>query len=446
MTLEKALQSTPTSFTSVVTDVPIEGWSGWNVINISPLTTYGNTAGTQYGRLRFTFKANGGNTSYIGLNIMKIQGYGGMGWTTPSNMAKTGHLYSYDADQNATFPAQITATQFNGNATTATSSTRLNANTEITYGWNGINYFNISTTNQSAAKVNDTPFASSVWTHILRFNHANNTGYYTDLAIPFSANSIYYKRINEGALQNSSINGGWVKVLDQLNYTDYTVTKTGSGASGTWGISISGNAATASSVAWNNITDKPINLKAYSGSLASGGWAQLNGKANSPSIAIAYNSNPAAWNSYPYSSSMVFGCSDTRGLLDIAYNTPTITFGGTSFSNATDDNPKWYFKINGTSGQSYTFPSTSKTLAATDGTGASGTWGISISGTAAKATADKNGNDITTKYVTVDTAQDNISGRKTFSDLAAVTFKPSSGTDKCNINYDATLGALVFSF
>lgn len=80
-----------------------------------------------------------------------------------------------------------------------------------------------------------------------------------------------------------------------------------------------------------------------------------------------------------------------------------------------------------------------------DGTGASGTWGVSISGTAAKATADKNGNDITTKYVTMDTTQ-TVSGRKTFSDLAAVTFKPSSGTDKCNINYDASLGALVFSF
>ena len=65
--------------------------------------------------------------------------------------------------------------------------------------------------------------------------------------------------------------------------------------------------------------------------------------------------------------------------------------------------------------------------------------------TATKATQDKNGNDITTKYVTVDTTQ-TITGRKTFNDLAAVTFKPSSGTDKCNINYDATLGALVFSF
>ena len=41
--------------------------------------------------------------------------------------------------------------------------------------------------------------------------------------------------------------GAWKKVLDSSNYTSYTVTKTGSGASGTWGISISGNAATATS-------------------------------------------------------------------------------------------------------------------------------------------------------------------------------------------------------
>ena len=38
---------------------------------------------------------------------------------------------------------------------------------------------------------------------------------------------------------------GGKKVLHANNYTDYTVTKTGSGASGTWGINISGNAATA---------------------------------------------------------------------------------------------------------------------------------------------------------------------------------------------------------
>lgn len=119
VTIQKALQSTPTAFVDHVANVPLSGWSGYNVINVSGITTYGNQPATQYGRLRFLFKANGGNTNYTGLNILKIMGFGGVGWTTSSNMAKTGHIYSFDENQNATFPAQVTATQFNGKATTA---------------------------------------------------------------------------------------------------------------------------------------------------------------------------------------------------------------------------------------------------------------------------------------------------------------------------------------
>jgi hypothetical protein len=43
----------------------------------------------------------------------------------------------------------------------------------------------------------------------------------------------------------SGWNGTWREVLDSSNYNTYVPTKTGTGASGTWGISISGNAATA---------------------------------------------------------------------------------------------------------------------------------------------------------------------------------------------------------
>lgn len=134
-----------------------------------------------------------------------------------------------------------------------------------------------------------------------------------------------------------------------------------------------------------------------------------------------------------------FGCLSFKtadgwyGQLLISSNTAT----GLYWRTATALSGGWKKLLDSTNYTDYTVKK--------DGTGASGTWGISISGIAAKATADKNGNDITTKYVTMDTAQ-TVSGRKTFSDLAAVTFKPSSGTDKCNINYDATLGALVFSF
>ena len=48
-------------------------------------------------------------------------------------------------------------------------------------------------------------------------------------------------------------------------------------------------------------------------------------------------------------------------------------------------------------------------------------------------------------YVTLTTAQ-MVSGRKTFQDLATATFKGSTGSEYCNINYDQTLSALVFSF
>jgi hypothetical protein len=48
------------------------------------------------------------------------------------------------------------------------------------------------------------------------------------------------------ALGYTPYNAGGATVITTSNYTTYTVTKTGTGASGTWGISISGNAATAS--------------------------------------------------------------------------------------------------------------------------------------------------------------------------------------------------------
>lgn len=125
--IEKALESTPTTYITHLDWTGISGWSGWNILNIGGLTTYGNTAASQYGRIRFIFKQTAINSgSYPAANISQIMGFGGVGWNIPSNMARDGHLYSYDNSQNATFPAQVTATQFNGplngNATSATSS------------------------------------------------------------------------------------------------------------------------------------------------------------------------------------------------------------------------------------------------------------------------------------------------------------------------------------
>ena len=55
------------------------------------------------------------------------------------------------------------------------------------------------------------------------------------------AESLMYQSRFDG-----STTSDWIELLSAENYTNYTVTKTGGGASGTWGIGISGNAATAS--------------------------------------------------------------------------------------------------------------------------------------------------------------------------------------------------------
>lgn len=57
----------------------------------------------------------------------------------------------------------------------------------------------------------------------------------------------------------SEYSSGWSRVLTNRNYTTYTVTKTGGGASGTWGISITGNAATANRIISHSISDTLAN-------------------------------------------------------------------------------------------------------------------------------------------------------------------------------------------
>ena len=129
-TIQKALQKTPTVFSDVIVKVPISGWTGYNIINTPSIRTYGNDEESQYGRIRFIFGSDDSTAKNIRLCILSIYAFGGVGWSAPSNMAKSGHLYDYNYNQDAIFPSGVAATIFIGDLEgNASSASKLNTRT-----------------------------------------------------------------------------------------------------------------------------------------------------------------------------------------------------------------------------------------------------------------------------------------------------------------------------
>jgi hypothetical protein len=142
---------------------------------------------------------------------------------------------------------------------------------------------------------------------------------------------------------------GITDALTPSNYNSYAPSLTGVGASGSWGISISGIAASATNVAWTGITSKPTTLSGFGitdaptsiGTGASGSWG----------ISITGNAATAT----------------------------SATSATSATTAATATNVAW----TGITGKPSTLSGYGITDAPTTiGTGASGTWGINISGNA----------------------------------------------------------------
>lgn len=159
---------------------------------------------------------NNSGVSNPAVNEMLFYTSNGSGYTSAWTRVLTHRNYTnYTVTKTGGGASGTWGISITGNAATATTAQYLAFNSRMDYGWNGLNYFNINGTAGTAVKANNTP--TTAWWHILRFNHANSHGYYTDLAVPFNANSLYYKRVAAGVLAN----GKWVTILDELNYTSY---------------------------------------------------------------------------------------------------------------------------------------------------------------------------------------------------------------------------------
>lgn len=190
------------TWTVFANKVPISGWSGYNIINTSGITTYGNQS-YHFQKLRFTFGVSShlSTSKYSGLSVYKIYGFGGVGWTTPSNMARYGRIYSYDSQQNVTFPGSITATEFSGLVGGYTASRALVSNssgkiavsavtsTELGY-LDGVTS-NIQT--QLNSKLNSSSYTASDILTKLKTVHGANSGLDADLLDGVQGSEIFRK-------------------------------------------------------------------------------------------------------------------------------------------------------------------------------------------------------------------------------------------------------------
>ena len=129
----------------------------------------------------------------------------------------------------ATRTTKLSGINASGTAQSGTTSRPTTANTQ--YADTGLRYY-LATASMTTGK----PGADA---HIIHMPWDNGAW---DVQIAL-CHGPYLQIRSETGTANTW--GNWITVLDSNNYTSYTVTKTGTGASGTWGISISGTADTA---------------------------------------------------------------------------------------------------------------------------------------------------------------------------------------------------------
>jgi len=100
-----------------------------------------------------------------------------------------------------------------------------------------------------------------VWWFVENLRHSNNTGQWgrqNAWGWEDNANELWSRNVQNGSW------GSWVRFLHSGNYNSYTPTLTGTGASGTWGISITGSAS--------NLTSATNSAQLYANDASYGSW------------------------------------------------------------------------------------------------------------------------------------------------------------------------------
>ena len=109
--VEKSMKGSEDTFVTHIESQTLTGWSGWNRISIGNSFGGGDTQTWNIAKLRLTFMSDGADSSYTSgahASILDMEVLGSTYWTVPHTMAKTGHIYSWDALGNTIFNKNVT--------------------------------------------------------------------------------------------------------------------------------------------------------------------------------------------------------------------------------------------------------------------------------------------------------------------------------------------------
>ena len=265
-------------------------------------------------------------------------------WATPRTITLTGSVtgsVSIDGSQNVSLATTTNHTHNYAGSSSAGGS----ANSALTLLYNNkfdTTYGSYAIFQQSS---NISGFPHTGWFNSIKMLHNNSSGYFTEIAMSFTGEDGMWRR----ALRNSK-QVGWYKMLDSGNYNSYA-------------LPISGGTLTGS-VTMRGMDTNLVRDIVYDGT---GGWAR-------GLITLRVDGvdkfNIGAYGGYTVGASNngiyygYIGCNSYDGL-NLRISATSLSWGDNSILHTGNYN-SYCPKL--------------------DGTGASGTWGISISGNAATAT------------------------------------------------------------
>jgi len=201
----------------------------------------GNASGTSANVTGIVAATNGGTGVTTVAAEQTRLGLGTMAYATTGSYALT-----TGTNATGTWPIGIT-----GNAATASSLANFISNPNRNDG----NDYSLAarTSGVYAIAGVGTNGPGSNYSCLIHVANASDVAF--QIAGGYTSDNMYFR--GTSGLQNGTGYTPWRTVLHSGNYNSYSPTLTGGNASGTWGINITGNAGSASSVAWANVSGKP---------------------------------------------------------------------------------------------------------------------------------------------------------------------------------------------